>query len=36
MTTDNNKVLTKKDLFTVWNRWYFSTELSNSMIDYKL
>ena len=30
MTTDNNKVLTKKDLFTGWNRWYFSTELSNS------
>lgn len=30
MSEKNNKSLTKKDLFKVWNRWYFSAELSNS------
>ena len=30
MSEVNNKSLTKQDLFKVWNRWYFSAELSNS------
>nr|RHS99662.1 PTS system mannose/fructose/sorbose family transporter subunit IID [Firmicutes bacterium AM41-11] len=30
MSEENRKSLTNKDLFRVWNRWYFSTELSNS------
>ena len=28
MSEENRKSLTNKDLFRVWNRWYFSTELS--------